>query len=42
MNINAYIDDILTPALREMKKHFKNKEFLSFQKLFLKFKNKHF
>ena len=27
VNTNAYIDDILTPALREMKKHFKNKEF---------------
>ena len=29
VNTNAYIDDILTLALREMKKHFKNKEFLS-------------
>ena len=27
VNTNAYIDDILTPALREMKNHFKNKEF---------------
>ena len=28
VNTNAYIDDILTPALHEMKKHFKNKEFI--------------
>ena len=25
MNTNAYIDDILTPALRELEKHFKNR-----------------
>ena len=27
VNTNVYIDEILTPALREMKKHFKNREF---------------